>query len=741
MAIRAIPNVTCSLGLGSIYNFSYNYTPQEGVKITIYFVNESGVYPISSSILSSKSKTFIRIGGATFSLYPIKYEIMQSVERKIAKVDFVDDTFKLNNYLVVLTGKGCGQNIYQLGSPVDNRTLQEKISASLDSASEKIKDFTQFPDLEYSFSDFLAVLRQQFPTQVSAFIDPTVTRSFTGTFQEVLNEWCAYLNLTYFFENSVLKIINPAKLSISFPSKPTLALSYNISESIENTFSTTAFSYFQQEGKSINLSDSPDSDGSNSNTNSYIKYVTLYPVGYDILGQQQDNNISTYINAQKVDLNQVAAAMYGKEYWFLYNYWKGTLLSECGWTSTYFDQLPPNTNIYKALNQLKISGPNTYIALLDQEIFDQKFEFYKIYGEKIAGRYYISIERTDPDDDQYQWYDNTNQNTDFNIGQKIAIDYIKGDVFSRPKVIPGTEINAYYQGISLTGNRLAYYDNKIIDFKSIFSLDIDLKNIIESLANNILNGMLGSEYIDYSEIGKNKQFLIYQDQTITQDIVNSFNKLNDLASTFNPSYQRFNIIGYAKSQLKNLTTKKSNDSNKDILLNQNSGKIIISDTGIIQVKDNSDYLLYYQKYQKCDSRSTIGGFTQKFVQKSIPFDAPVTFKMIKGAKNTYQLDRDLTLINNYFRSQILDYLAVKFSIPLKTVSFSLNYFDTSIPVSFISNGLTSMNVEISDNGISANYTYSNSMLVPPISQSFLDQLEREIKNSWIRKFDPSITTV
>ncbi len=107
--------------------------------MTLFFVNQQGVY--TKPQLLPLQKEFIRIGPAQFTMYPVSSSLQMRSGRRVIAVDFVDEFFKLNNYYVVLTGRGCGTNVFQLGSSVDTRTNAEKLADALDPEAQQIADF------------------------------------------------------------------------------------------------------------------------------------------------------------------------------------------------------------------------------------------------------------------------------------------------------------------------------------------------------------------------------------------------------------------------------------------------------------------------------------------------------------------------------------------------------------------------------------------------------------------------
>ena len=243
MAIKNLQEVTCSLNLGYIYNVNYTFDPKTGVKIIVFFITENGQYPgiptnysngASSNVLNALSPSVITIGPASFAVYPISYEVQNSNDKKVLKVEFRDANFKLDNYFIVLGGRGCGPNgvVFSLGQPFQylNSTSTEEQNRWI------LQQYISFVDLEYGFQDFINVLQRIFPVALGATFDQTIQRNFSGSFREVLDAWCSYLNLSYFFENNQIYIYNPQTLAgIAFPTVPSDALSSTFGESLDGT--------------------------------------------------------------------------------------------------------------------------------------------------------------------------------------------------------------------------------------------------------------------------------------------------------------------------------------------------------------------------------------------------------------------------------------------------------------------------------------------------------------------------
>ena len=335
MAIKNISQITCSLNLGLIYSLDYSYAPERGITMKLFFVRQDGNYPTLNLLPLQKAQ--ITIGSASFSMYPVATDIELAYGRRIMSVEFVDEFYQLGHYYVVLPNRGCGTNVYVLGTQVDNRTPAQKQAAALDKTAAQIQEFTVWPDYEYTFNDFLTLLRTKFNVQVNATFDGEVSQAFEGSFESVLSSWTQYYNLGFFFENGIIKIFDPTKLTINLPAKPVDAISYNVSQDIRSTYGKTVSNWYQQGGGEYPLSQTSNSAGP-----LFVRSNTLYPIGHQ-------QNLTQIV----VPLDQVVAAQYGQAYWFLYNLYQGSTSQFCGFTPISSQDLPPgNTSIINSVNAL-----------------------------------------------------------------------------------------------------------------------------------------------------------------------------------------------------------------------------------------------------------------------------------------------------------------------------------------------------------------------------------------------------
>lgn len=723
MSIKKIDKVYCSLNLGYIYNLNYSFIPREGCKITLFFVNESGEY--KTDILSASKKAQIKIGGAIFNMLPIRAREVKNGTEKTLSVDFIDDTFKLRNYYVSLTNKGCGKNVFQLGRTVDNRTDAQKQRE--DGDLFRIKEFTTFDDLEYSFFDFVQVLKRVFPVKTLAQIDSTVTRPFEGTFAEVLDSWCAYFNLSYFFENGELLIFDPVSMNVAFPTIPEDAVSSSYEESIESMYDKTVWNAFTDNGGEVLLK-------SSSGDNIFLTNETLFP--WENVFDIKTLNVS---NNGEIDKLQLAAAQYGKEFWFLYNYRNGTADTECGFreVSVSRDHIKrTSADIADSLTS------TTKIAFFDEVAFEENYQKYFNYGREIAGRYYISNSNAGLENfSLYSWFD-VNQINPVTTDALRKLPSVRAELYRNPAdksfgAISET-ISGSYKGLILNGQRIYVKDNDIRNFEATFALNENTKKNITGLFNQIINGNFGSRAMMLAD-GIERDYLIYESRVqYTSDISSLFSSLIGKTSIFDYRYKsNFRIRGYFNvdnlSQDPNLPF---DDTNIQII---NSGPNIISNTSVIKAKKNSSLVAYYSKYSSCVNESSDSGLlNRRFESISPSIDVSTPVSVTKNSNGVITINRNLNYLQLYQNSSILRSIAKPFAIPEKKLTFTLNYFNQNVPTSFLSNGLVGLSVDVGSEGLTASYSYSNEMLRVPESQQFIEKLEKSIKNSYIRNYVPVI---
>jgi len=716
MAIKRIQQISCSLNLGLIYNLDYNYDPKSGSSIKIYFVNESGQY--NKPKLLPLQKAFIQIGSASFTMYAVASGQEYSFGRRVIWVEFVDEFFKLSHYYIALPGRGCGQNVFTLGTPVDNRALSLKQDSSVDPTATQIKEFTQFPDYVYSFSEFLAILRQKFNCTVTASYDSTIKRDFEGSFLNVLQSWCGYYNLSFFFENGIIKIFDPSRLVITLPTQPSDALSYDVEEDARSTYGKTVCNWFQQEGGEYSLGQVNSSKGP-----LYVRSSTLYPAT-NIYGLKQPY----------LDPNQVIAAQYGEDFWFVYNYWLGTASQNCGWT-----ERADLTNGTFNISQSVQSIGNT-IAILNSSVFQENFTTYSEYGASLAGRWYLSNEISDLAAEQpFTWFGEQDgqqiSNFDEASSKQLKIDYLF--YTSGEPIIPQTAINNNFPGFKYGGNRMAYYDNYELPTGSFFLGTLQQE---VNYAAELLRGSAASNAVDFSELyetvtGSNS-IVSCQIPVLSQELKQFFNTIPQKTSLLAPRYSLIPIKGISTTDY--LSSKLAAQEDDSIqIVNGLDGPNLLSNTAVIKTLQQGSYTVYYDKYSTCSSVNTTDEyFNYEFQPQQISSDNQIGVTFEKNASNTYSLKRDYSVINSLVNPPGFQSLAQARAFTTQRVSYSLNYFE-NVPREFLTNGLVSMNVSISENGVKTSYTYSNEVLQVPDTTSEIVKIQQSIRNSWIRQYNPT----
>lgn len=722
MALRSLDNISCSLNLGLPYSVSYDWSPNGGTSIEVFFVNEAGVY--QTPTLSIKNKVNIKIGPASFSLYPVEYELQLAGGRRVISVKFVDETFALDNFYIAMPGRGMGSDagrgsgVYELGEPVDPRTLAQKMANTLDSQQVQINEITRFPDYEYNFNQFLSVVKQRFNVKLLVSVNVNVYRDFMGTFKDVLTQWCNYFDISYFFENGVLVIFDPTTLSLTLPDAPADAVAYTKRVSIENTYSKAMVNYFQDEGSPFNFSPLA------------ISVQTLFPIGYEFNLPQTE-----------VNMNQVVAAAYGQSFWFLYNYYNLTAAQECGWRQLSLSDLaalgmPVTAGIYQSAQNL-----GGLIAVVDQDKFNKKFQMYSEYGQKIAGRYYLSNEIGTSLDSfaGYTWY-NESQGQIFTFAgaeDKKVSPQILSQQIGQDAFIPETQINEYYAGINYTGNRFYILDNYQIDLAAEFALTTTVKGQIDAIYQKIFDGTNGDSGLDFSKIPTQGKYYIYIPTTIPQTLINIMNTLSVKYPLFQPRFTSFPIKG---TTLVDFASKQATINNRDSVetVTQEQGATIIQNSSVFTPLRQGSKQSFLSKHTTKNVAATDNTtFKRKFLPKRLSPDNQVNITIANNvAANNYIATRNYVGLTRDLTPANLTNLTNAANFQQTDVTFSLNYF-YDIPQNFLTNGLVSMSVSVGDGGIQASYSFSNSILdVPKLTEANekMSKLDQYMKNSWITRY-------
>lgn len=788
MAIRRIEQVTCSLNLGLIYNLNYSFAPRDGTRITLTFINESGVY--NTNFLNAKQPVRITIGSASFSMYPVSYRLVKGSDQKVIQVEFIDALFKLDNYYIELTGRATGKGIIQLGKPIS----QYDVGFVEDFKQQQLKEFMQFEDIEYTFQDFLNAVQSVVSVNYKSFISASQHRnSYTGTMKSVLDEWCALLGLTYYMSNDTLIIGDVTNLTINFPSIPNDAYAVEISESLEGTFDKTASIYAQIEGEPVdydtNLEKKEEETVNIENT--FKTSLTLKPLfpGYFPLVGSNTNNPTEY-----PDLNQVAAAMFGFEFWFLYNYFNEINVIHSKVTpvlpqTEYFSEIGlhrADTSDIASFNaETKTSIINAgfrYAVFWDEEVARKNYDTYAEYGRNICGRYYA----TDALSDLIFYRDclfapNVNLNSDPNeyslteINSASKFKEFQPPIGQQFGLIEGTE-TSNFKGIFTWGNRLIFKDEADKDYDSIFvySADVATNNARANEIKNIFKSLVEGDALSSSFISTNPSVIFSITENLTRP--SYMNNLVDNILTQNVIEPRFpNGIGV---KVVKATSIKRNKTDEPLIQNpfpfpigtipvlstpqpslqlpnnpnlptqqaptssssSNVPNVLTQGTQTLTFKEEAEFEVYAQKYQDGVNKNTDGPNTlnRRFSIERVPEDTATAISLEKINNNTIKVIRDIIGIRSYyFNPEILNVRAKAKTFPRKSQQFSVNYFYDagSTP---IQNGLVGMSVSVGPNGVEASYEYSNEILELPEPEITEQMILSRLPNSILRKFNPNL---
>lgn len=723
MAIQKIPQVSCSLNLGMIYNLDYSYDPSSGVKIKIYFVNEQGRY-IMPNLLPLR-KEYIRIGATSFTMYPVQAQIEYASGRRIIWVEFEDEFIFLNHYYVALPNRGCGKNVFTLGSPAYDPPSGDTPFEPVSKDAQTIERLTKFPDYVYTFNDFIAVLRTKFNVQfinAPQINNSNYKRDFEGSFASVLTEWCGIYNLSFFFENGIIKIFDPTNLIINLPVQQSDMLTYEYSESVKDTYGKNVSSWFQQEGGQISLTEANNSSGPN-----YIRTETLFPIDNDT-GQTQ------------MDLSQVAAAQFGKEFWFVYNYWKGTISEICSWQPYIGNPGSLASSITQNIRS-SLGVDNAQLVMLNPDDMDLRFNAYYNYGQQIAGKYYMSEAKNEIVTDQtFQWFDESQGsilkfNEDGIQDKSINITYLTPVGANNTNIVNGTNINKYYQGIRYDGNRMLYQLNTEIP-TGVFTLNSTLQGIVNYTFEQLYS-IAGSTSMDFSSISPQMIYAAAAPLSLDGDLIKTFQNVSTLANQYlKPKYSSLPIKGITFGDFN--TVQQSKKENQEVKIVSNTeGPNVVGNVSILKTVQNGSYTAYYEKYATCKNSATDDiYYNYYFEPMQVSQDTDVGITVKKTQNNTYNISRDFGFVNQYINQPFLAQIAQPRTFTTKSVTYTKNYFE-EFPLNFLSNGLVSMSLSISDTALFTSYTYSNQILAIRDRKEDYMNRQQTMKNSWMQKYSPN----
>lgn len=691
MAIKEFPEITCSLTkLGYIYNLKYDYAPMEGSKITAYFVREDGLYD-TKNILSTFNRVLITIKGTIFNMYAVSFKTSFSVNQKVLEVNFIDDTFKLKNYYLCLPGSICSNrpsNIYTVDvvtqpdlEPAGLRNYSQddydaKKEAENWDRKKAFRDATTFKDEQYTFGSFLNVLRMRFNVTTYGVDQTSSLNSYVGSFQEVLNSWCADLGLSYFFNpiDLGLHIFDAAdhNNNVIFPETHQEALNETYSESMEHTYSKQAVNIFKTDGEIY------------QRTGSLISTLTLKKIlncGDSISIENSNGEFVSPSEITQAEIQMALATIAGKENFFLFVYAQDSMdygKVQEGDGKDYFKYLGLTRLSYRDISDQRIrdnfeitiatctlNAAELYLMHFDETVLDHYFNYFSGLYAFCSKTYILD-----------------GGNTSINFLQK-----------HQWQTLDGAPINISVGYGLLKGSNSNGFNGVISRNPTIF----------------IEYGVELNVTVDPSAIGT------------ARSLFTSITKGIDMSEG---SMAVGENLKMSNSFLVNVNNPEGLPPNFDVALLKNSGKVIgIKGFYEYQIED------YYPKQMVC----SYGGGPDSNVMynlldmANVSPDAPITVYSPSGGKKMV----DLTPITSTISKDIAIRARGR-SFVSKSKSFTINFFIDI--VNYIGKGLESLTISFNDKGMEATYLFSNSYMVVPNNNSLLKQMDRQMRESQRRGY-------
>lgn len=337
--IESIPNVSIpSVGLPILSLDFSNGGAQSPSSLTVVFIDEDGIYPSENSLkslLTVESTVKIDIGDFIFIGHPIRYDIQNSDSGKILTLKYVDSSILLDNYFVGLTNvhlnastgniiiigdefqeyEDINIDSYDLCNPCEPVIPGSEASEKelLEMANRKIQ--TSILQVKYTFDDLLSNL----PVPYSFIGEkPRVNpeekykNSYTGTLREVLSSWCSDYGLTFFWDNGKIVFINVkngVKIDTSSISDKRI-ISNSYGYSLENSVSKGISLGFQKEGQEADYS---CSEG-------LTRRLAAFPIRLSDIISDKSNIFQSYKTYERMEAMCIMS-MYSKPLRDNYVYW------------------------------------------------------------------------------------------------------------------------------------------------------------------------------------------------------------------------------------------------------------------------------------------------------------------------------------------------------------------------------------------------------------------------------------
>jgi hypothetical protein len=319
-------------------DFSNNGGKEPSV-LEIKLVNQTGDYKHPTK--QTSSPTVIKIGNFfTFKGYPVSSTISNSSEGNVLSIKYMDTSIVLDKIFVGLKGihgagfdtvyEGTSQNVILVGEQVDPcadiqsnfedpcnpfQSSSTGLQVSGDIVSEEglerridcdQQKKIQILDVVYKFQDLLTAARAKniVFSNLPRFIENnTYYNRTTGSLREVLNQWCADYNITFVWDNGVVRFIdlkNGIDINDSGITNGCQMRDYSETETIEDNSTYGAITYFGAQGE-IKQYDSAQSNN--------VYRLSLLPLTIrDILGTSNNTGTSSVINWEALGYTGIASS-------------------------------------------------------------------------------------------------------------------------------------------------------------------------------------------------------------------------------------------------------------------------------------------------------------------------------------------------------------------------------------------------------------------------------------------------
>lgn len=337
--IESIPNVSIpSVGLPILSLDFSNGGAQSPSSLTVVFIDENGIYPSESSLkslLTVDSTVKIDIGDFVFIGHPIRYDIQNSDSGKVLTIKYVDSSILLDNYFVGLTNVHLNASIgniiiigdefqeyedinidsYDLCNPCEpvNPGSEASEKQLLEIANRKIQ--TSILQVKYTFDDLLSRLPIPYSfvgEKPRTNADEKYKNSYTGSLREVISSWCSDYGLTFFWDNGKVVFVN-VKNGVSIDTSSISderIISNSYGYSLENSVSKGISLGFQKEGQEADYSCS----------GGLTRRLAAFPLRLSDIISDKSNIFQSYENYERMEAMCILS-MYSRALRNNYVYW------------------------------------------------------------------------------------------------------------------------------------------------------------------------------------------------------------------------------------------------------------------------------------------------------------------------------------------------------------------------------------------------------------------------------------